>query len=661
MNFHSNSDLNTAYEGIAKAFINQVKSKPDTVAVMPIGVDGQALYQAIHKILSEGNSIDFSQVSLFQPFEFVPLATSHDSLVGSSFIKLWGQLPGADIENFYCFHSDEWDQFLKELSYEDPRMLFPRGMDTSLRNRLRPSEEDALQEDCIQLLDSIAEATEEKLRELGGIDFCAQALGYGGRLFMNISGSSHYSACRLTLLNYEAMAEHATWVAGIDEARKTAALTLGLGALLINPNTQIHLIGLNEEISREVKALKDGEISVTLPASISNRMANSHVWYTPDSGMDLAEGANGSFMGLDNGDRVDFVKKCFTAGQELFNKRAVIHTAPHHDDIELGYFPLFIQDSNTSRHTISYLTSGYRSVADDFFQSRFEMMGVEFDLNQPDEHISVVLKSNLEAKWLGRHQDALKWESKYLLSRLKEELHSQGLGNIQQELTQFFNQELPSDTHTAYVNFLKSCIREWEGELVWAHLGFESDQVHHLKLALYHGSHDDVVNNIEEIAKPFFHQMEEIKPDVITVIQDPEASAPKTHFRCLLAVREAVRQYQEKYPESDLKVLTYRNVWTRFPISESNMIVPASLNDLAAQERMFENCFVSQFIAQYPSPGHDGSFAELASKVWMEQFAQIKGIVPSEFLANHEDARFRKMSAAIFMKEYSASEFLKNF
>lgn len=660
MNFHSNSNLDAAYIGIAKAFIQQVQDKADTVAVMPVGVDGEALFQAIQNELKT-TTLDFSQVRLFQPFEFVPLSTSHDNLVGSKFIKLWSQLPGSDIHNFYCFHSDEWDQFLKELSYDDPRMLFPRGMDTSLRNRLRPSEEDALQEDCIQLLDAIAERTEEKLREFGGIDFCAQALGYGGRLFMNISGSSHYSACRLTLLNYEAMAEHATWVGGIDEARKTAALTLGLGALLINPQTQIHLIGLNEEISREVKALKDGELSVTLPASVAIRLQNSHVWYTPDSGMDLAEGANGSFMSLDNQARIQFVQDCIQAGQKLFEKRAVIHTAPHHDDIELGYFPLFIQDPQTDRHTISYLTSGYRSVADDFFQSRFEMMKVEFELGLESESIEVILKNNLEAKWLGRHQDALKWESLYLLNRLKEEFHSQGLGDLEAELAAYFNGTLADSTQEAYNNFLKSCIREWEGELVWAHLGFEPSQVHHLKLALYHGTHQEVVDNIEEIAKPFFKQMESIHPDVVTVIQDPEASAPKTHFRCLLAVREAVRQYQEKYPDNDLTVLTYRNVWTRFPISESNIIVPASLNDLAAQERMFENCFVSQFIAQYPSPGHDGSFAELASKVWMEQFGQIKSIIPSEFLTQHEDPRFRKMSAAIFMKEYSASEFLKNF
>lgn len=663
MEFHSNKNLRSAYHGIAKSFLQQVKLKPETVAVLPMGVDGQDLMDAIQSEMTVQGSIDFSQVRFFQPFEFVPLAISHESLIGSKFIQLWSQLPGADIENFFCFHSDDWDTFVGELSLDDPRKLFPRGMDTSLRNRVRPSEEDALQEDCIQFIDAIAEQTEEKLRELGGVDFCAQAIGYAGRLFMNIAGSSHYSATRLTLLNYEAMAEHATWVGGIEQARQTAALTLGLGVLMIHPQTQLHLIGLNEEISREVKLLKNGEVSVQMPASIANRIENAHLWYTPDSGMDLAEGANGSFMSEEDEDRVEFVKNCIHAGAELFNKRAVIHTAPHHDDIELGYFPLFIQDSQTDRHTISYLTSGYRSVSDEFYLSRFEMMKVEYQLNQPLDPVGYILNSNLEAKWLGRHQDALKWEARYLLSRLKDELHSQGMSpaKIESELTHFFDHTLIEESHTHYTHFIKSCVREWEGELVWAHLGFESSQVHHLKLALYHGSHEEVVQNIEEIAKPFFHQMEEIKPDMITVIQDPEASAPKTHYRCLLAVREAVKQYLEKYPQSELKVLTYRNVWTRFPISESNIIIPASLNDLAAQEKMFENCFVSQFVAQYPSPGHDGSFAELASKVWMQQYGQVKEIIPRNYLSNHPDPRFRKMSAAIFMKEYTATDFLKNF
>ncbi len=665
MEFHSQNNLKTIYQGIAKSFLELVKKNPKAVSVLPVGPDGLSLYNAIKDELEHFPHLDFTQIKLVQPFEFVPLGLDDPRLIGPQFIKLWSQLPGVVYTQFKCFHNDQWNDFLNDLSHEDPRMLFPRGMDMSLRNILRPAEEDALQDDCIQILDKIAMDMEEDLREWGGVDFCAQALGYGARLFMNISGSSHYSASRLTPMNYEAMAEHSTWVDGIDEARKTSALTLGLGSLLLKKETEIHLVGLNEEISREIKLLKDGAKDVTLPASIANRVENSHLWYTPDSGMDLAEGANGSFMELSQKSRQEFIEKCFKSGQELFSKRHILHTAPHHDDIELGYFPLYIQDSDTTRHTISYLTSGFRSVADDFFAERYEMMKIEFVTNAPNPSLSEVLKKNLQAKWLGYKQQALRWEARYLLRRLKKQMKESGVSeaSVQGIVADFLNIASPmtDETRQGHVNFLKSCIREWEGELVWAHLGFSPNQVKHLKLDLYGGSNDDVKREITRIAVPLMTQMEELHPDVITVVQDPEASAPRTHYRCLLAVREAVRLYKEKYPESDLKVLTYRNVWTRFPLSESNMIVPASLNDLAAQEKMFENCFVSQFVAQYPSPGHDGSFAELASKVWMEQFGQLSNHLNPEVLTQHKDPRFRKMAAAIFMKEYSATDFLKIF
>jgi glucosamine-6-phosphate deaminase len=111
---------------------------------------------------------------------------------------------------------------------------------------------------------------------------------------------------------------------------------------------------------------------------------------------------------------------------------------------------------------------------------------------------------------------------------------------------------------------------------------------------------------------PIVKQLERINPDVISVALGPEASGPDTHYKVLQATAGALQIYQQKTKRTDLRIWGYRNVWYRFNPSEANVFVPVSLNMFSVMHQSFENAFLSQKEASFPSHEHDGPFSELA-------------------------------------------------
>jgi glucosamine-6-phosphate deaminase len=191
---------------------------------------------------------------------------------------------------------------------------------------------------------------------------------------------------------------------------------------------------------------------------------------------------------------------------------------------------------------------------------------------------------------------------------------------------------------------------------VWAHFGIEKDFVHHLRLPFYT---DDIFPQYpnESDIQPILDLMRKIKPTIITVALDPEGSGPDTHFKTLIALSDAIDKYAAEFPEIPLQVWGYRNVWSRFKIQEANMIVPVSLNSFAVLHNMFNSCFLSQKTASFPSWEYDGTFSELAQKVWVQQHRNIAKIMGEPYFYNTENLLKRRSYGAIFFKAMTYKEF----
>jgi glucosamine-6-phosphate deaminase len=156
---------------------------------------------------------------------------------------------------------------------------------------------------------------------------------------------------------------------------------------------------------------------------------------------------------------------------------------------------------------------------------------------------------------------------------------------------------------------------------------------------------------------PFLDVLHKIKPDIISVALDPEASGPDTHYKVLQVIAAALKLHQEETGRDNIEIWGYRNVWFRFHPSEANLFIPVSLNMFATLESAFMNAFISQKGASFPSYEHDGPFSELAQNIQVEQYQVLKTCLGREFFYESQNPLYRATRGTVFLKSMTLNEF----
>jgi glucosamine-6-phosphate deaminase len=352
-----------------------------------------------------------------------------------------------------------------------------------------------------------------------------------------------------------------------------------------------------------------------------------------------------------------------------------LHTEPHHDDIMLGYLPHVVRHirhaSNT--HYFACFTGGFTSVSNQFMIQQLEKLLDWIDKPEFRElHESGYFNpTNLN----GRNRDVWQYldgvamksrttkhegQARRLLRNLieiYEEDDLRGIKNRIAELMHYFKTEYPGKKDLPHIQNLKAMCREWEAECLWGYFGWNCDYVKHLRLGFYTGDIFTEEPTLDRDVPPIVNLLETVKPDIVTVAFDPEASGPDTHYKVLQAVTEALKIYEKKSGRSDIKIWGYRNVWYRFHPSEANMFVPVSLNMFAVMQTAFLNSFSSQKSASFPSYEYDGPFSELAQRIQVEQYQKIKTCLGREWFYEHPRPLIRATRGLVFLKEMDLKEF----
>ncbi len=217
----------------------------------------------------------------------------------------------------------------------------------------------------------------------------------------------------------------------------------------------------------------------------------------------------------------------------------------------------------------------------------------------------------------------------------------------------------PGRTEPAIYHLIKGWLREYEAELVWAYFGIDMTHVSHLRLPFYSADIFPQYPHFEQDVLPIVQLLEKIKPTIITMALDPEGSGPDTHYKTLIALADAIDKYAAAHQKLDLHIWGYRNIWSRYQIHEVNKIVPVSLNSFAVLHNMFNSCFLSQKSASFPSFELDGTFSELAQKIWVGQFNELVHLMGKEFFYESTNPMLRRSYGAIYLKDMSYKEFTR--
>lgn len=362
-------------------------------------------------------------------------------------------------------------------------------------------------------------------------------------------------------------------------------------------------------------------------------------------------------------------------GIATYKKTKFLHTEPHHDDIMLGYLPQIARAmrEGSNEHHFATLTSGFTAVTNDYLRralsnlksfmqtDEFEKLYAEnyFDPNDKIARNRDIWRY-LDGLAAQDEEDCQEGESRRLLRNFHEAFELRYKGDIERkinELIEYFDKSYPGQRDSEIVQVIKGMCREWEAECLWAYFGWNSSNVYHLRLGFYKGKLFTEEPQVDRDIPPILDMLDRIRPDIVSLAFDPEASGPDTHYKVMQAIRASLEKYVQHESNENLKIWGYRNVWFRFHPSEANIFVPVSLNMFALMENAFMNTYISQKEASFPSYEYDGPFCGLAQKIQVDQYTQMKICLGREWFYENPNPLIRATRGLVFLKEMSYHEF----
>jgi glucosamine-6-phosphate deaminase len=668
--------------------------------------------------LNLDNKPDLTNLKFVQIDEFYPLnPDQHNSFyhyVWEYYINGLGLNP----KNSLFINSDK----IPLANNQDRRKIFQDNkVDLSLRFRDAKNNKEKEQQESILLIDQWCAEYENKIRSLGGIGFFLGGIGPDGHIAFNVRGSDHNSTTRLTGTNFETQAAAATDLGGIEISRNRLVITIGLGTITYNPDATGIIIAAGEAKSSIVKHSLENSPDVKYPATALTKLKHS-CFYITKGAAKLLNDTETEYWENGKWDKPKMQKSLLLLAQKInvYGKKLTIknlkndpyckeipglnkstvskiisdidkkvqkgtrqekgqvfyHTGPHHDDIMLGLMPYIIQliREPSNHHHFVNMTSGFTSVTNNFIintlsatlsflnDGMIQMVdyGDFFDIGHKNKwdkdvfhYLDSIANNDLDEQKRGMsHRIVRALIEIYSISNKKD--LSNSINKVLTELNSYYD----GQKNSKEIQKLKGMIREYEEELVWANYGVRVQDVHHLRLGFYQGEVFTETPEKKRDVLPILKQLKEIKPTVISLAFDPEGSGPDTHYKVLQTIAEAIRMWKETDDISGLRIWGYRNVWYRFNLPEADIIVPVTLNSMAIMRTTFNNCYLSQKEASFPSYEFDGPFCDLSQNIWVEQHKELQLLLGRDYWYQNKNPHLRAVHGAVYLKEMDVNQFL---
>jgi glucosamine-6-phosphate deaminase len=312
------------------------------------------------------------------------------------------------------------------------------AVDLSLRNRAPVGQKEKLKKEIIYKIDQWCVEYEDRIKALGGIGFFLGGIGPDGHIGFNVRGSDSHSTTRLTEVNYETMAASASDLGGIEVAKKSLVITIGLATITWNPECTALIIAAGESKAGIVASSIQSPRDVFFPATSLQVLGNARFYITEGAAKFLYQRKSAQLALLDNLSKdqieqivvsvslklekkielltkedyyndsfgrlllvkctepikvinnqiIESLKSKIEAGINSEQNTTFLHTEPHHDDVMLGYLPHVVRNIriHSNSHHFATFTSGFTAVTNTY------MLGLCRDLKRALEQDLYELK-----------------------------------------------------------------------------------------------------------------------------------------------------------------------------------------------------------------------------------------------------------------------------
>lgn len=701
----------------ALAFIEWVTENPKGVVSLPTGKTPEFMirwlthYKQYGYPGTGGESCKFpntSELTFVQMDDFFP--ESHNS-----FYRY--------IKQFYQPLLEIPDERIMTIPTEEYSHLFASSQESFLSLKEKPTDSlTALQQQlraALEEMDDKCHQYEERIRSLGGIGCAFYGIGPDGHIAFNMQDCVS-RVTHITELNYPSAAAAACDLGGIQNARNKLAWTIGMDTICYglkhNPKARAFMCAAGQKKAEVIAHTLSSSVSAHYPASCLHGYTGARYYLTQSAASQIESRKAVRILAFTTGELPDDVIDetvchialqhntrilCVTSeqlnsklsGSALLKRiakplvtvlesvhsrvlaklslppsgKVIEENGPHHDDIMLSHGTL-IKEMRTmdNTHHVSYGTSGFTAVSNEYLLSLFEQMDLKFVEKAADRIFAdsrYPLMDEFRQAFIDRQNEQMtRVERELMLFSLKIVYSLKSIEEVMEQLqtvSDYLHAAPPGAKDNEDIQLFKGTIRELEAERMWHIQGVPLEHIQHMRLSFYKG---DLFNPqpSQSDMLAFGDRIDNIRPDILTVTFDPEGSGPDTHFKNLQAFTEGLRLYADRWLEEGYNptVWCYRNVWFKFTAAETSLIMPTTRSDMLENHELFMRCFSSQARAEFPDPDYDGPFTEKCIILQERQLQDVKTLLGSDVIEEHSNVQFRNASGLVYIQQHSLEEYL---
>lgn len=431
-------------------------------------------------------------------------------------------------------------------------------------------------------VDEFCRHYEQQVREAGGIDFQILGIGKTGHIGFNEPGSGVQSRTRLIALDTVTRRDAAADFFGEDNV-PTEAITMGVATIL--EAREIALVATGEHKAMIVKRSVEGEPDPDVAATYLQNHPHATFYLDPAAAAELTRIKTPWVVGEVRWDRKLEMEAVIWLSQETGKSILKLDTEDyreHHLSSLVARYgtagPLNGEVFNTllsKVHGKSRLPQDCRIIVfsphpDDDVIS---MGGILNKLHQNGNRITVAYQTSGNIAVFDHEvRRYVDW-----LQRFNRD-YEVGNGKVDElslRIERFLDEKRPGQVDIPEVQNIKRRIREAEAVSGIETFGMRRDQACFLNLPFYQTGKvrkdpigPDDVRIVHDL-------LEQVRPEIVFVagdLSDPHG----THRMCLEAVHRALEQYSGDAPE----VWYYRGAWQEWPVSEADVLVPLSEEEL---------------------------------------------------------------------------------
>ncbi|MDD2243292.1 MAG: glucosamine-6-phosphate deaminase [Dysgonamonadaceae bacterium] len=555
-------NISRASRKVASEIVKELKKKQQKGEQFVLGLsDGSSpvsVYEELIRLHKE-EGVSFSNLVVFNTYEFYPIV---------------------DVTS--CIQSIK-EVFLNHIDI-DPANIY--SLDATV-------EKDLIGDKC--------EEYEQKLHELGGLDFLLVGLGSKGNVALNMPGSNRNSNTRLVLLDGDSRKDAISIFGTLDKV-PPSALTMGLSDML--EAKKIILVAWGEEKAESIKAMVEGAITETVPASLLQTHENVAAVIDISAGEDLTR-ISTPWLVTNCEWTNKLIRRAIVWLCNIVEKPILKLTNKDYQDNSLSeLLTLFgsaynvnIKVFNELQHTITGWPGGKPDADDTYRPERAKPFPKKVIVFSPHPDDDVISMGGTFQRLINQgHQVHVAYETsgniavgdeeviRYLsvMNHMCERFGADNQDMVEQNnkmLNFLLHEKTKDDIDTPDILYLKGRIRREEATTADRYMGVPDSNIHFLDLPFYETGRvkkNPISEKDVEIVRDF---IESVKPHQMYVAGDL-ADPHGTHKVALNAVLAAVDLLKDEEWFKDCRIWMYRGAWMEWEIDHIEMAVPLSPEEL---------------------------------------------------------------------------------